>query len=105
METGGHPTAFMRFYRPCHLCNPSVLLTINVASGQDTTVLFGALGAAGQYGKSALMKEPGRWRTTRGGSAKQAIVRAGRGEIAVRWMNVNRNMPGYKALTICATTP
>ena len=30
----------------------------------------------------------GALRTTRGGSAKQAIVRAGRGEIAVRWMNV-----------------
>ena len=30
----------------------------------------------------------GALRTTRGGSAKQAIVRAGGGEIAVRWMNV-----------------
>jgi len=30
----------------------------------------------------------GALRTTRGGSAKQAIVRAGRGDIDVRWMNV-----------------
>jgi len=30
----------------------------------------------------------GALRTTRGGSAKQAVVRAGRGGIAVRWMNV-----------------
>ena len=30
----------------------------------------------------------GTLRTTRGGSAKQAIVRAGCGEVAVRWMNV-----------------
>ena len=30
----------------------------------------------------------GALRTTRGGSAKQAIVRAGGGDIAVRWMNV-----------------
>lgn len=30
----------------------------------------------------------GALRTTRGGSAKQALVRAGLGEVAVRWMNV-----------------
>lgn len=29
----------------------------------------------------------GALRTTRGGSAKQAVLRAGRGELAVRWMN------------------
>ncbi len=31
----------------------------------------------------------GALRTTRGGSAKQAVVRAGHGRIAVRWMNVS----------------
>lgn len=31
----------------------------------------------------------GALRTTRGGSAKQALLRAGRGKVAVRWMNVH----------------
>lgn len=49
----------------------------------------------------------GALRTTRGGSAKQAIVRAGRGDIAVRWMNVTEyaRLQGAAHLRYDAVTP
>ena len=49
----------------------------------------------------------GTLRTTRGGSAKQAIVRAGRGKIAVRWMNVTEyaRLQGADHLRYNAVTP
>ena len=49
----------------------------------------------------------GALRTTRGGSAKQAIVRAGRGEIAVRWMNVTEyaRLQGAENLRYDSVTP
>ncbi len=49
----------------------------------------------------------GTLRTTRGGSAKQAIVRAGRGELSVRWMNVTEyaRLQGAEHLRYNAVTP
>ncbi len=49
----------------------------------------------------------GALRTTRGGSAKQAIVRAGRGKIAVRWMNVTEyaRLQGAENLRYGSVTP
>ena len=49
----------------------------------------------------------GALRTTRGGSAKQAIVRAGCGEIAVRWMNVTEyaRLQGAENLRYNSVTP
>jgi len=49
----------------------------------------------------------GTLRTTRGGSAKQAIVRAGCGDIAVRWMNVTEyaRLQGAEHLRYDAVTP
>ena len=49
----------------------------------------------------------GALRTTRGGSAKQAIVRAGRGDIAVRWMNVTEyaRLQGAEDLRYDSVTP
>lgn len=49
----------------------------------------------------------GTLRTTRGGSAKQAIVRAGCGEIAVRWMNVTEyaRLQGAEHLRYDSVTP
>lgn len=49
----------------------------------------------------------GALRTTRGGSAKQAIVRAGRGDIAVRWMNVTEyaRLQGAEHLRYTSVTP
>ncbi len=49
----------------------------------------------------------GTLRTTRGGSAKQAIVRAGRGELAVRWMNTKEyaRLQGAEHLRYNAVTP
>lgn len=49
----------------------------------------------------------GTLRTTRGGSAKQAIVRAGNGELAVRWMNVKEyaRLQGAENLRYDAVTP
>lgn len=49
----------------------------------------------------------GTLRTTRGGSAKQAIVRAGRGEIAVRWMNVTEyaRLQGAEHMRYDSVTP
>ncbi|MCY4145159.1 MAG: DNA (cytosine-5-)-methyltransferase [Chloroflexi bacterium] len=49
----------------------------------------------------------GALRTTRGGSAKQAIVRAGSGELAVRWMNVKEyaRLQGAGHLRYDAVTP
>lgn len=49
----------------------------------------------------------GTLRTTRGGSAKQAIVRAGRGEISVRWMNLTEyaRLQGAEHLRYDSVTP
>ena len=49
----------------------------------------------------------GALRTTRGGSAKQAIVRAGQGGISARWMNVAEyaRLQGAEHLSYCAVTP
>ena len=49
----------------------------------------------------------GALRTTRGGSAKQAIVRAGRGEIAVRWMSLTEyaRLQGAEHLRYDSVTP
>ena len=49
----------------------------------------------------------GALRTTRGGSAKQAIVRAGRGDIDVRWMNVIEyaRLQGAEHLRYDSVTP
>ena len=49
----------------------------------------------------------GALRTTRGGSAKQAIVRAGRGEIAVRWMSLTEyaRLQGADYLRYDSVTP
>ncbi len=49
----------------------------------------------------------GALRTTRGGSAKQAIVRAGRGEIAVRWMSLTEyaRLQGAENLRYESVTP
>ena len=49
----------------------------------------------------------GTLRTTRGGSAKQAIVRAGRGELSVRWMNVTEyaRLQGAEHLRYDTVTP
>ena len=49
----------------------------------------------------------GTLRTTRGGSAKQAIVRAGCGEVAVRWMNVKEyaRLQGAEDLRYDSVTP
>ena len=49
----------------------------------------------------------GALRTTRGGSAKQALVRAGRGEISVRWMNVGEyaRLQGAGELRYESVTP
>ena len=49
----------------------------------------------------------GALRTTRGGSAKQAIVRAGRGVVAVRWMNVTEyaRLQGADELRYDSVTP
>ena len=49
----------------------------------------------------------GTLRTTRGGSAKQAIVRAGRGEIAVRWMSLTEyaRLQGAENLRYDSVTP
>ena len=49
----------------------------------------------------------GALRTTRGGSAKQALVRAGRGEIAVRWMGVREyaRLQGAESLSYTSVTP
>lgn len=49
----------------------------------------------------------GTLRTTRGGSAKQAIVRAGCGDIAVRWMNVTEyaRLQGAEHLRYESVTP
>jgi DNA (cytosine-5)-methyltransferase 1 len=49
----------------------------------------------------------GTLRTTRGGSARQAIVRAGRGDIAVRWMSLTEyaRLQGAGHLRYDAVTP
>ena len=49
----------------------------------------------------------GTLRTTRGGSAKQAIVRAGSSEISVRWMNVTEyaRLQGAEHLRYDSVTP
>ncbi len=49
----------------------------------------------------------GALRTTRGGSAKQAIVRAGRGEVAVRWMSLTEyaRLQGAEHLRYDSVTP
>ena len=49
----------------------------------------------------------GALRTTRGGSAKQAIVRAGRGDIAVRWMSLTEyaRLQGAEHLRYDSVTP
>ncbi len=49
----------------------------------------------------------GTLRTTRGGSARQAIVRAGRGEIAVRWMSLTEyaRLQGAEHLRYDSVTP
>ena len=49
----------------------------------------------------------GTLRTTRGGSARQAIVRAGRGEVAVRWMNLVEyaRLQGAENLRYDSVTP
>ena len=49
----------------------------------------------------------GALRTTRGGSAKQALVRAGRGEVAVRWMGVGEyaSLQGAEYLSYTSVTP
>ncbi len=49
----------------------------------------------------------GALRTTRGGSARQAIVRAGRGEIAVRWMSLTEyaRLQGAEHLRYDSVTP
>ncbi len=49
----------------------------------------------------------GTLRTTRGGSAKQAIVRAGRGDIAVRWMSLTEyaRLQGAEHLRYDSVTP
>ncbi|MDE2749938.1 MAG: DNA (cytosine-5-)-methyltransferase [Chloroflexota bacterium] len=49
----------------------------------------------------------GTLRTTRGGSARQAIVRAGCGEVAVRWMNVTEyaRLQGAEHLRYDSVTP
>ncbi len=52
-------------------------------------------------------EQAGTLRTTRGGSAKQAIVRAGCGEISVRWMNVTEyaRLQGAEHLRYDSVTP
>lgn len=52
-------------------------------------------------------EQAGTLRTTRGGSAKQAIVRAGCGKIAVRWMNVTEyaRLQGAEHLRYDSVTP
>ncbi len=49
----------------------------------------------------------GTLRTTRGGSARQAIVRAGRGDIAVRWMSLTEyaRLQGAEHLRYDSVTP
>ena len=49
----------------------------------------------------------GTLRTTRGGSARQAIVRAGRGEIAVRWMSLTEyaRLQGAEHMRYDSVTP
>ena len=49
----------------------------------------------------------GALRTTRGGSARQAIVRAGRGDIAVRWMSLTEyaRLQGAEHLRYDSVTP
>lgn len=49
----------------------------------------------------------GTLRTTRGGSARQAIVRAGRGDIAVRWMNLTEyaRLQGAEHMRYDSVTP
>ena len=49
----------------------------------------------------------GALRTTRGGSAKQAIVRAGRGDIAVRWMSLTEyaRLQGAENMSYDSVTP
>ena len=49
----------------------------------------------------------GTLRTTRGGSAKQEILRAGHGCIAARWMNVNEytRLQGAEHLRYGSVTP
>ncbi|MDE2774858.1 MAG: DNA (cytosine-5-)-methyltransferase [Chloroflexota bacterium] len=49
----------------------------------------------------------GTLRTTRGGSARQAIVRAGRGDIAVRWMNLTEyaRLQGAEQMRYDSVTP
>ena len=52
-------------------------------------------------------EKAGALRTTRGGSAKQAIVRAGQGNLAVRWMTVKEyaRLQGAEDLNYEAVTP